>query len=308
MRRGTRPCCVIAVAIAIAATTSSRDARAVDRDRGAKWLVEVDGPGCASERATFEREVTLACDAVDGTCHVVQSPRDAELRATLHCPAADQPWSLELRTVEGVLVSRTELAGTPSDRLREAAIEVARDQAPERLLAADSLRDTLSDGDRGAGSGFEMPPTSIAASATGALGGIESTSGGLRGLAGLSVGSGTNLTLGFTGLMGGSGLTAARHVRTGLGLAWGAPFDRSIVGAAVEGGVDVGQSYQIAPVTGVTSTEPKTRTGVYGQGTVFLQIPFRVVRPYVGVTVAAIASQTVWAVASADLGLAISVF
>lgn len=289
------------------AMLASVEARAAERDRGAKWLVEVDGPACASERATLEREVTLACEAVGGTCHVVESPRDAELRATLHCPRAEESWVLELRTVEGVLVSKTDLAGAPADRMREAAIEVARDQAPERLLAADSLRDTLSDGDHATTSSFKMPPTSLALGATGAVGGIESSSGGLHALAGLFLGAGTRATLGVTGLMGGSGRSAARHVRTGLGLSWGAPFDGSVLGCAIEGGLDVGQSYQTA-FSGVTSPEAKTRAGAYGQGTVFLQIPLRGIRPYAGASLAVIASQRVWAVASADLGLAFPLF
>lgn len=291
-----------------AAFLASREAGAAERDRGAKWLVGVDGPGCAAERTAFEREVTLACEAVGGTCHVVESARDAELRATLRCSRADERWVLELRTVEGMLLSKTDLDGAPADRIREAAMEVARDQAPERLLAADSLRDTLSDGDHvTGGSGFKMPRTSLALGGTGAVGGIEGTSGGVHALAGLFLGAGTHATLGVTGLMGGSGRSSARHVRTGLGLSWGAPFDGSIFGCAVEGGLDVGQTYQTA-FTGVTSTEAKTRAGAYGQGTLFLQVPLRGLRPYVATTLGVIASQRVWAVASADLGVAFPLF
>lgn len=307
MRRGIRPWTLFVVAVGAIAFARSRDAQAAERDRGAKWLVEVDGPACATERATLEREVTLACEAVGGTCHVVDSARDAELRATLHCAHADEPWIIELRTVEGVLVSKTDLGGAPADRMREAAMEVARDQAPERLLAADSLRDTLSDSDRATNSGWKMPHTSLALGATGAMGGIESTSGGLRALAGMFVGAGTHATLGVTGLMGGSGRSSARHLRTGLGISWGAPFDGSVLGCAVEGGVDVGQSYQTG-FSGVTSTEAKTRAGAYGQGTLFLQIPLRGIRPYAATTLAVIASQRVWGVASADVGVAFPLF
>lgn len=308
MGRGIRTTTACAVATLAMSLAGSRDAAAAERERGAKWLVEVDGAACAADRTAFEREVTLACEAVGGTCHVVESARDAELRATLRCSRADERWVLELRTVEGMLVSKTDLDGAPADRMREAAMEVARDQAPERLLAADSLRDTLTDGDRATnGSGFKMPRTSLALGGTGAIGGIESTSGGVHALAGFFVGAGTHATLGMTGLMGGSGRSSARHVRTGLGLSWGAPFDGSVLGCAVEGGLDVGQTYQTA-FSGVTMPEAKTRAGAYGQGTLFLQVPLRGIRPYVATTLGVIASQRVWAVASADLGVAFPLF
>lgn len=302
MRQLLGPACVLV------ATLASRSAAGAERDGGARWIVDVEGRACAAERSALEREVTLACEAVGGTCQVVASPRDAELTATVHCARHDEPWVLELRTVEGMLVSRTALEGAAADRMREAAMEVARDQAPERLLAADSLRDTLTDGDRGSSAGgFKLPRTSLALGATAAAGGIEGTSGGVHALAGMFLGAGTHATLGVTGLMGGSGRSSARHVRTGLGLSWGAPFDGSIAGCAIEGGVDVGQTYQTA-FTGITSVEATTRAGAYGQGTVFLQIPLRGLRPYAAATAGVIASQRVWAVASADLGVAFPLF
>lgn len=283
------------------------DAGAADQTHGARWFVEVSGredAGCTTERATFEREVGLACAAM-GTCQVVEDARHAELRAALLCPSRDEPWRLELRTVEGTLVSSTELAGAPDDRLREAAMEVARDQAPERTLAAASLRDTLGEGDK-LKKPWKPPSMSLAFGGAGALGGPERTSGGARALLGVQAAHNAHFTLGMTGLMGGSGADSARHLRTGLGFAFGAPFTGSIIGVVVEGGVAVLQSYQTE--TGVRSISAQTLAGAYGQGGFVFALPLREIRPYFACSGGLYAEPRATVYASADAGLAFPLF
>lgn len=303
--QGGRVAALAAVAAGVAIHAS--DARAADRVPGARWLAQVEStaPACAADRAAFEREIALACGAVGGTCHVVDSPRDAELKATLRCTHPDRPWTLELATVEGIVVSTSELAGPPDDRLREAAMEVARDQAPERLLAADSLRDTLGDGDRPTRRRLELPRASLALGATAAAG-AETTTGGARALGGLLLGGATHATLGVTGIMGGSGLITERHARSGLGLAWGAPFDRSIIGLAVAGGVDLGEWR--GPAFGAGATRVTNAVSGYGETTLFLQIPLDHIRPYAGMSLLVLAAEHTTAYASADLGVAFPLF
>lgn len=296
---------LIGCAVIGALVVTADAAHAAEGDRGARWFVDSMG-GCTNDRGAFEREVTLACAAV-GTCHVVGDPRAAELRATLRCFGRDEPWTLELRTVEGTLVSTTDLAGAPSDRMREAAIEIARDQAPERTLAAASLQNTLGDGDRVSPKKWRMPTVSLAVGAAGGLGTPEGFSGGGRGLLAIAVASGAHLTLGMTGLMGGSAGNQARHFRGGVGVAFGAPFDGSVFGIMLEGGLDVGQSY-LLPNVGYRSNSAQTRLGPYGQGAIVLAVPLRGVRPYLALAGGAYSAPTTTPYATADIGLAFPLF
>jgi hypothetical protein len=290
-----------------ALVTHARDARAAEHAHGARWLVGATGStdaGCVAEREAFEHEVGLACAAM-GTCQIVSEASNAELRATIVCPSREEPGRLELRTVEGRLVSSTELAGARDDRLREAAMEVARDQAPERTLAAESLRNTLGEGDK-IQKPWKPPPMSLAFGGAGSAGGKEGLSGGARALFGVQIANGANATLGLTGLMGGSGAEAARHLRSGVGLAFGAPFDGSIFGVVLEGGVAMLHSYQTE--TGQRSQRPNTVAGAYGQGGVVLALPIREIRPYIALAAGLYAEPRATPFASADAGLAFPLF
>jgi hypothetical protein len=298
---------LIACAVLGALVTRGNDANAADPAHGARWYVDVSGRddgGCTAERATFEREIRLACGAM-GTCHVVDDARNAELRATLVCPSRVEPWRLELRTVEGMLVSSTELAGATDDRLREAAMEVARDQAPERTLAAASLRDTLGEGDK-LKKPWTPPSMSLAFGGAGAVGGVERLSGGARALLGVEAARNAHFTLGMTALMGGSGSESARHLRSGLGFAFGAPFSGSILGVVVEGGVAVLQSYRTE--TGVRSVNAQTLAGAYGQGGFVFALPLREIRPYFAFIGGMYAEPRATPYAAADAGLAFPLF
>lgn len=282
-------------------------ASAAETPHGARWFVDVSGgtdAGCETERTHFEHEVGLACAAM-GTCQVVDEPQNAELRATLLCTSPASPWRLELRTVEGTLVSSSELEGAREDRLREAAMEIARDQAPERTLAAASLRDTLGEGDK-VTRPWTPPKFSLAFGAAGALGGIERTSAGAHAVLGMEAARHAHFTLGLTGLMGGSGSESARHLRAGLGVAFGAPFSDSIVGVLFEGGVAVLSSYQTE--TGVRSATAQTLGGAYGQGGVVFAIPLRGIRPYIAFNGGLYAQPRATPFGSADAGLAFPLF
>src|SRR5687768_17541217 len=89
---------------------------------GARWWVVTEGEPCLHERGELEREIVLACGAVGGTCRIVRSIGEAELVATLRCPAADTTWTLETTTANGHYVGSIDLAGSPEDRLRQAAM------------------------------------------------------------------------------------------------------------------------------------------------------------------------------------------
>jgi hypothetical protein len=303
MRRSGLIVCAAIGALA----TYGRDASAADHAHGARWIVGATGSveaGCVSEREAFEHEVGLACAAM-GTCQIVADAGAAELRAMLVCPSRDEPWRLELRTVEGRLVSSTELAGDRDDRLREAAMEVARDQAPERTLAAESLRNTLGEGDK-IKKPWKPPPMSLAFGGAGSAASKSGLSGGARAVLGVQIANGAHATLGLTGLMGGRGAEAIRHLRSGVGLAFGAPFDGSIFGFVLEGGVAMLHSYQTE--TGQRSTKAETITGAYGQGGLVLALPIREIRPYVAVVAGLYAEPRATPFASADAGFAFPLF
>lgn len=296
-RSGLIVCAVFGALVAF-----GREAKAADHAHGARWVVDVRADrdaACASERASFEREVGLACAAM-GTCQVVDDAKNAELRATLVCTSQDA-WRLELHTVEGMLVSSTDLDGPREDRLREAAMEVARDQAPERTLAAASLRNTLGEGDK-VKKPWKMPKMVFAFAGTGSAGGIERYAGGVRGLFGLQIAKSAHVTLGMAGLMGGRDSEAARHFRTGLGMSLGAPFDGSIVGLVFEGGLAIQETYETD--TGMRSTKPVGKSGAYGQAGFVLALPFREVRPYAAIVGGAQSELKSVVYASADIGIA----
>src|SRR5262249_16992882 len=113
-----------------------------DAGSGAAWWVDA-GEACGGRRTALSREIMLACEAVGSTCHVASTRAQAELVALLACDSEDGPWPPETRTVEGTLLGRVALEGVGDDRLREAAVEIARDQAPELTLVAEALRDTM---------------------------------------------------------------------------------------------------------------------------------------------------------------------
>src|SRR5262249_55658571 len=95
-----------------------------DAGSGAAWWVDA-GEACGGRRTAVPREIMLGCEGVGSTCHVVPTHAQAELVARFECDSEDGPWSLETRTVEGVLLGRYALEGAGEDRLREAAVEVA---------------------------------------------------------------------------------------------------------------------------------------------------------------------------------------
>jgi len=260
----------------------------------AKWSVHVDGPGCAKEHAAFEREIVLACDAM-ATCHVAPSRREAELEATLRCPLDGSLWSLETRTTNGMMLSSISLTGaTSEDRMREAAVEIARDAAPERTLATENLRNTLiggrDDRERDRIKSWarwdevsSRQDRGLISVATGGTVGTSEVAGiGARLLGGYRVTSLMHLAL--TASAATSGATRARtdewrRVQGGVAIGFGAPFDiKRVFGLMAEFGVDGTQRYSISHFGSETLLHARVIPSGYARGTVFFQIP---VGPYV---------------------------
>jgi len=300
----------IGAALVLLGAASAREAAA--GTPGAQWSVELVGTACESERVAFEREIVLACGAVGGTCRIAASPKDAELRAILDCSGPSESWTLETRTVEGTVIDRIDLAGAPADRLREAAVEVARDAAPERVLAIETLRTTLA---HEAPTGLENRAEKL----TLVLGGRATTTssrtqpdrGGVHLLGGLALGKVARGTLGFAGEAGGSDDKAMRAFRGGPGIAVGAPFDASSpFGLAAEIGLAATSKYapSSASSDGAGLLTTKTAFAGYGQTTVTVQWPRAGLRPYASLSAALMSDAAPLVTASGEAGLALALF
>jgi hypothetical protein len=278
---------------------------------GAQWYVELIGTTCQSHRPALEREIALACDAVGGTCRVASSPKDAELRAILDCSGPEESWTLETRTIDGAVIGKIDLAGAPDDRLREAAVEVARDAAPERALAVETLRATLTNE---APTHVEKGPERF----TLVLGGrgtatsvrTEPNLAGVHLVGGLALGRLARATLGVAAEAGGGGDKAMRAFRGGPGIAVGAPFEpTSVMGVAAEGGLAATSKY--GPYSSSDSGGLLTIVNTfaaYGQATVTIQWPRAGLRPYAAASAAFTSNDAARLVASGEAGLAFAIF
>ncbi|HSO34615.1 MAG TPA: hypothetical protein VLT33_18905 [Labilithrix sp.] len=274
----------------------------------AQWYVEIVGSACQSQRTAFEREITLACEAVGGTCRLSASPKEAELRAILDCTGPSEAWTLETRTIEGTVIEKIELAGESSDRLREGAVEVARDAAPERALAVETLRNTIGNE---APAGVEKSAEKL----TLLLGGRATTTneptlpltGGAHLLAGLALGKIARGTLGLAVEAGGSDDKARRALRGGAGVGIGAPFDSSSpVGVAAE--VGIANTSRYATTSSTTARETLNTMAGYGQATFTVQWPRVGLRPYASLSAAVMSEGDARLFASGEAGLALAVF
>lgn len=285
----------------------AREASA-DGTATARWYVETSGPSCEAQRSAFEREIQLACDAVGRSCAVVTTPTAASLRAVLECSGTNDAWTLVTRTAGGTVLATLDLSGPNDDRLREAAVEVARDATPERSLAIETLRFSIS-GEQ------PQPPVSRTPQTLGlAVGGAVSSGTnaklpamvGARLLGGLEVARSMRATLGLAAEAGGTGLGAARAVRGGVGLALGAPFDpEAPLGFAVEGGLSAISAYPPPVMSDSRTLPPVTSAGVYGQGTLIIQWPARLLRPFAALS-AGVVSEPVLLGVSGQMGVAVS--
>ncbi len=285
---------VAAITAALLVPALAREASAAGTP-SARWYVETVGTACHAQRSALEREITLACNAIGGTCSVGASPKESELRAVLDCSGLEESWTLVTRTRSGNVLGTLDLSGPEPDRLREAAVEIARDVEPEPAVAADVIR--------GAPARAEPPPPDFHAAVLpekltlvmGARGTSTNdsapTTGGLHVIAGLALAKGIRGTVGAIGEAGGSGNGATRALRSGAGIALGAPFDGSApVGFAAEGGV--------------ASTTATTALAGYFQGTVSAQWPRAGWRPYAALSAAALTSG-IHIMASGELGIAL---
>jgi len=279
----------------------------------ARWYVETNGAACEGERTAFEREIRLACDAVGSSCTVVATPAEADLRAVLDCSeaGASDAWSLVTRMTGGTMLSTVDLSGPRSDRLREAAVEVARDPTPLRSLAIETLRFSLSAEHTNLGTTRPAQTLGFAVSGTAVTGNAANMPAMFGGhlVAGLEVVKSVRATLGFAGMAGGEGLGAARVFQAGAGIALGAPFDpTSAVGCALEGGLSSISRYPSDDTSTNVALSPVTSGGGYGKGSILVQWPRDGARPFVGVSASVLAAPVLQTTAGLDLGLAFAAF
>ncbi len=282
------------------------------RASGAKWVVETKGTACEAHRAELEQEVSLACAAFESSCRVVPTPAEAELRATVDCESSPERWSLDTRTIEGARLAHVDLEGTDSDRLRQAAMEIARDAAPEHLLAIEALKNSLGQGDKPQVFDPEKGKIGLAVAARGAVTNNATSMGGGRALVGLRFSPVFALTFGVGGELGGSGLDARRHGRGGIGIVVGAPFTSrttgaaSILGFGLEVGPDVGQYYQRTNVLPFeTRIATVTRGGGFAQASLFAQTGTTRVRGFAALSLLVMSNDRDALAGTLDVGFAV---
>lgn len=312
----------LAAAIVLLGAASSRAAGAAEPDAGleaeltwaspgAHWYVETVGASCEPQRRAFEREIALACGAVGGTCLLAPSLKGAEFRAILDCSGPSESWTLETRTIDGTPLGKIDLAGAPDDRLREAAVEVAREPAPDRGLVVETAHATLAkETPAHRELGAESLTLVIGGRATTTNTRSQPTMGGAHVQGALPLGRGAFGTLGMAGEAGGAEDKATRAFRGGPGIALGAPFDATApIGAAAEAGLAAVHKY--GPPTGADGTgvlTTNTAFAAYVQTTWTLQWPRAGLRPYAALSVALMSEGPTDLFASGEAGLALSIF
>lgn len=247
------------------------------------WRFEITGASCIPDRAAIEHEITLACNAMRA-CSQAQEASEEDLVAVLDC-SLPNGWTLETKTGKGALLSHTTLSGDRADRFRSVAIQIAHDAAqdedeeptPIDTEAALAPLVTISGEADKVPVIPETPPEKLA------LGlGIRGSTGNVAGHFGVRVFSGLHLARGVraTATFAGDANDRERLWRGGLGIAAGAPFDRSsIFGVAFEGGAGAFQYYGQPLLDRVTT---KTDPTIYGQVMLSLQVPNNRVRPCLG--------------------------
>ncbi|MDB4939535.1 MAG: hypothetical protein JWP87_6507 [Labilithrix sp.] len=291
----------IVLLLAREASATGAGASASSVSKGVQWYVETIGAPCEGQRSALEREIKLACDALGGACSTTPVAKETELRAVLDCSApsgADDSWTLVTRTIDGTVLASLDLSGPQSDRLRQAAVEVARDVAPERSLAMDALRYSLGDEKDDKPAPAATKPARLSLLVGGRVSGGSGAPGQLGGhlLAGLTLARSFHGTLGFTAMGGGNAENAMRTVGAGAGISIGAPFDRSaLFGFAAEGGMANVSTYALpkaasSAATFVGGSEYLATVNVlsgYAQGTVTFQWPGLSVRPFASLSAGA---------------------
>ncbi len=275
----------LACLLLLASTGLTATARAAPA--ATSWLVTTKGPTCERRAHALAEEVRFACAAIGGSCRVVDEARDAELSATLDCTGPT--WRLVTHTSEGARLGEIELEGEETDRLRQAAMEVARDAAPDHVLAARALENTLQK-DRVA-----VPPPAherfgIALAGRLFRGHPGATGVGARMLVGVRLGPVFAVTLGGAAEMGGGNAAEGyRFGRGGAGVVVGAPFGGGTHGGALRYlglGVEAGWSLhqRLTRTTAQPVYTPSLSDAPYAQATLFAQTSLRGLRAFAGIT------------------------
>lgn len=292
---------LLAIVVAASTLVSASAARASNGPPSV-WAIEAASEQCVVWQGLLTKEVALACEALDGSCKVSESASELpDFRVFLQCVSADE-WTLEARTRNGVTLWETKVTGEVDERLRSAALQIARDPVPERTAADVMLRATLPDHDyvrpkrphRDAQLALSTTAGFAASSSSPGVAGGMSWGIGLRGLLAapgswISDFSRPYLSLAVDG--GGEG--AAKHFngRSGAGIGFGAPWDKSYLGFSAEMGPAI-VSYMAYRSTTSTGYFATTELVYFAQASVYLQLATEsYVRPYVALSSAIFSGQ-----------------
>jgi hypothetical protein len=276
---------------------------------------------CDHQIVALARDTELACDALGGRCQIAASEEEATHRAVLVCDSAVR-WTLRIETSEGQPVVAVRLVGDREERLRKAAMWIARTEddgptagppsgsvappapappapvlrvpsAPAASPARDPSTVWADEPD------FPPPPKPKKRRAGGlaldATFGVTNSSfvDSFRGLHASIVFPAGPFHVGPVGAYDQASSFAAGYAGIGhLGgrAGWGAPFSDRIVGLWLESGVawgtrpNAGDGYHLWGTSFGSDNAPTDFVTPYGRAEVMLQLPLNgPLRPYVAV-------------------------
>jgi hypothetical protein len=291
---------VSVITLFVAAVSVARHAHAAER-REPLWWIEAEPWPCTRYVAALAREVELACDASGSACHVAAREDTPTMRAVLAC-AADgaKPWTLSALTNDGDEVWTLTLEGELEERLRKAALWIARTPVPEPPPAPPVVRGTSPPAVLPESPTPEPPteaeppppPQAGEPSFDGfyRVGGPGTVGAGVRGAAFLrgSTRWGVAAAVAKESSKQAAGGTASTRdgwtTQVGAVFAVGAPSSDRVVGIALEGGLAVGTrngqnvTTTCTPVPDCNTTSTRTSDAFvtpYFAGSFVLQIPTR---------------------------------
>jgi hypothetical protein len=107
-------------------------------DEGAtvSWWVEARPWNCSDLVAPLAREIELACDAAGGICRIARSEAEATQYAVISCTEGEAPWNLDAEGRDRRRLWSVALEGDRDERLRKAALWVARGEDDRGSVAA----------------------------------------------------------------------------------------------------------------------------------------------------------------------------
>jgi hypothetical protein len=283
-----------------AAALLSRGAAAEERHRMA-WWIDAQPWTCVDFVAPLAHQVALSCDAAGGRCRVASSEAEAERHAVLRCAGGEGGgWTLEARGAKGEHLWAVDLAGEEDEKLRRAAMWVARAEGdgpidagvPQKApLQPSSAQAPKRENEANEADEAERPKTKRATNGGFTLSGSAAYETSEEGPAVFGARAAFAMRVAGTtyGVLSVDGAVPTKmnvrpfsYARAAVGAAWGAPWTDDVLGASVEVGAAAVHTYW----------EDSTRGAPYGAVSLTAQYPGATLRPFIRTSLAVYATSS----------------